>query len=189
MHPGKPTATFPEGDPDLPLQDQITLTTGGTGSIPKNGADIRIPGVNRLPSGPFQQTGPTLAYDAYEGDTIHQTFQMWQQNDCSIKNATREESDRLFARSLSVRGHDQRQFTDPDPDRRRSGHGILQHEHRRRPDLQGARGSVHALRQSPPIDHGRGQSPGRSELPTETTPSTTTATAIHWSRRAVPTNS
>ena len=23
---GKPTATFPEGDPDLPLQDQITLT-------------------------------------------------------------------------------------------------------------------------------------------------------------------
>jgi phospholipase C len=31
---GKPTATFPEGDPDLPLQDQITLTTGGTGAIP-----------------------------------------------------------------------------------------------------------------------------------------------------------
>ena len=87
---GKPTATFPQGDPDLPLQDQITLTTGGTGSIPKNSADIRIPGVNRLPSGPFQQTGPTLAYDAYEGDTIHQTFQMWQQNDCSMKNATRE---------------------------------------------------------------------------------------------------
>ena len=87
---GKPTATFPQGDPDLPLQDQITLTTGGTGSIPKNSADIRIPGVTRLPSGPFQQTGPTLAYDAYEGDTIHQTFQMWQQNDCSMKNATRE---------------------------------------------------------------------------------------------------
>jgi hypothetical protein len=29
---GKPTATFPKGDPDLPLRDQITLTTGGTGS-------------------------------------------------------------------------------------------------------------------------------------------------------------
>ncbi len=87
---GKPTATFPKGDPDLPLRDQITLTTGGTGSIPKNGADTRIPGVTRLPSGPFQQTGPTLPYDAYEGDTIHQTFQMWQQNDCSMKNATRD---------------------------------------------------------------------------------------------------
>jgi phospholipase C len=87
---GKPTATFPQGDPDLPLQDQITLTTGGTGAIPKNGADTRIPGVNQLPAGPFQQTGPTLPYDAYEGDTIHQTFQMWQQNDCSIKNATKQ---------------------------------------------------------------------------------------------------
>ena len=29
-----------------------------------------------------------MPYDAYEGDTIHQTFQMWQQNDCSMKNAT-----------------------------------------------------------------------------------------------------
>ena len=87
---GKPTATFPQGDPDLPLRDQITLTTGGTGSIPKNSADVRIPGVTRLPAGPFQQTGPNLPYDAYEGDTIHQMFQMWQQNDCSIKNATRD---------------------------------------------------------------------------------------------------
>jgi phospholipase C len=80
---GQPTATFPQGDPDIPLKDQITLATGGTGSIPKNGADTRIAGVNQLPSGPFQQTGPTLPYDSYEGDTIHQTFQMWQQNDCS----------------------------------------------------------------------------------------------------------
>jgi phospholipase C len=85
---GKPTAAFPQGDPELPVQDQITLATGGTGSIPKNGPDTRIPGVNRLPAGPFQQTGPTLSYDAYEGDTIHQLFQMWQQNDCSMKNAT-----------------------------------------------------------------------------------------------------
>src|SRR6201985_2026104 len=85
---GVPTAAFPEGDPAIPAADQITLATGGTGSIPKNGADTRIPGVDQLPSGPFQQTSPTLPYDAYEGDTIHQTFQMWQQNDCSMKNAT-----------------------------------------------------------------------------------------------------
>ncbi len=87
---GKPTANFPKGDPDLPLRDQITLTTGGTGSIPQNSTDARIPGVTRLPAGPFQQTGPTLAYDAYEGDTIHELFQMWQQNDCSMRNATWE---------------------------------------------------------------------------------------------------
>jgi phospholipase C len=87
---GKPTANFPKGDPDLPLKDQITLTTGGTGSIPKNGTDTRIPGVTRLPSGPFPQTGPTLSYDSYEGDTIHQLFQMWQQSDCSMKHATKE---------------------------------------------------------------------------------------------------
>jgi phospholipase C len=87
---GKPTANFPNGDPDLPRRDQITLATGGTGSIPKNGADTRIPGVTRLPSGPFQQTGPTLPYDDYAADMIHQLFQMWQQNDCSMKNATKE---------------------------------------------------------------------------------------------------
>jgi phospholipase C len=87
---GKPTATFPKGDPDLPLKDQITLTTGGTGSIPANGADTRVPGVNRLPSGPFPQTGPTLPYDSYEGERVHMMFQMWQQNDCSMRNATRE---------------------------------------------------------------------------------------------------
>ena len=87
---GQPTATFPQGDPSLPLQDQITLATGGTGSIPKNGADTRIPGFSMLPSGPFAQTSPTLPYNSYEGDTIHQMFQMWQQSDCSIANATRE---------------------------------------------------------------------------------------------------
>jgi phospholipase C len=87
---GKPTAAFPQGDPALPPEDQILLATGGTGTIPKNSADIRIPGVDRLPAGPFQQTGPNLPYDAYEGDTIHQMFQMWQQNDCSMKNATVE---------------------------------------------------------------------------------------------------
>jgi phospholipase C len=87
---GNPTAAFPQGDPAIPPADQITLATGGTGTIPKNGADTRIPGVDQLPSGPFQQTGPTLPYDAYEGDTIHQLFQMWQQSDCSVKNATKD---------------------------------------------------------------------------------------------------
>jgi hypothetical protein len=39
--------------------------------------------VPNLPPGPFQMTGPTMPYDAYTGDTIHQFFQMWQQMDCA----------------------------------------------------------------------------------------------------------
>jgi phospholipase C len=87
---GTPTATFPQGDTEIPLADQIQLATGGTGTILENGTDTRIVGVNNLPAGPFPQTGPELPYDSYEGDTIHQLFQMWQQNDCSMRNATVE---------------------------------------------------------------------------------------------------
>lgn len=86
---GVPTKLFPQGDPELPLQDQFLLATGGTGTIPKNSADTRIPNVHALPPGPFAQTSPTLPYDSYEGDTIHQLLQMWQQSDCSVEHATR----------------------------------------------------------------------------------------------------
>jgi phospholipase C len=48
------------------------------------GPDIRISNVNTLPPGPFQLTGPTMPYDAFTGDTIHQFFQMYQQMDCAI---------------------------------------------------------------------------------------------------------
>jgi phospholipase C len=96
---GQPTASFPQGDPELPPQDQVTLATGGFVQAPSpitstkaSGPDIRIPGVitNTLPAGPFQQTSAELPYDAYEGDTIHQLFQMWQMSDCSMHNATFE---------------------------------------------------------------------------------------------------
>lgn len=86
---GVPTALFPQGDPEIPLADQFLLATGGTGTIPKNGADTRIPNVTTLPPGPFPQTSATLPYDSYEGDTIHQLLQMWQQSDCSVAHATR----------------------------------------------------------------------------------------------------
>lgn len=47
---------------------------------------VRIPRYNAtsLPPGPFQLTGPNLAFDAYAGDTVHQYFQMVQQVDCAI---------------------------------------------------------------------------------------------------------
>jgi phospholipase C len=75
---------LPGGDPGLPAADQFLFGTGGTG-LPNNvGPDTRITNVNTLPPGPFQLTGPTMPYDAYTGDTIHQFFQMYQQMDCAI---------------------------------------------------------------------------------------------------------
>lgn len=87
---GVPTALFPQGDPEIPLQDQILLATGGTGAISKNGTDTRIPNVHALLPGPFPQTSATLPYDSYEGDTVHQLIQMWQQSDCSVAHASRQ---------------------------------------------------------------------------------------------------
>src|SRR5215469_13284231 len=73
--------SLPGGNPGLPAADQFLFGTGGTGLSFTLGPDIRITNVNNLPPGPFQLTGPTMAYDAYAGDTIHQYFQMVQQMD------------------------------------------------------------------------------------------------------------
>src|SRR5580704_3888603 len=75
---------LPGGDPGLPAADQFLFGTGGTGLPNSVGPDTRITNVNTLPPGPFQMTGPTMPYDAYTGDTIHQFFQMYQQMDCAI---------------------------------------------------------------------------------------------------------
>src|SRR6202022_740578 len=75
---------LPGGDPGLPATDQFLFGTGGTGLPNKLGPDTRITNVNNLPPGPFQLTGPTMPYDAYTADTIHQFFQMYQQMDCAI---------------------------------------------------------------------------------------------------------
>src|ERR1700731_670468 len=76
--------SLPGGDPGLPPQDQFLFGTGGTGLAFTLGPDVRITNVNNLPPGPFQLTGPTMPYDAFPGDTIHQYFQMVQQVDCAI---------------------------------------------------------------------------------------------------------
>ena len=84
--------SVPGGDPGLPPQDQFLFGTGGTGlSVPPPfvGPDTRITNVNNLPPGPFQMTGPTMPYDAFTGDTIHQFFQMFQQVDCDGNRGTR----------------------------------------------------------------------------------------------------
>jgi phospholipase C len=94
------------GEPSLEPEDAVLLTTGASGIPLKpettngqpNGVrnpDTRILNVTNLPNGPFQQTakdaqGRGLPYDAYTEDTIHRFFQMWQQSDCTVQHATRE---------------------------------------------------------------------------------------------------
>ncbi len=73
---------------DLEPGDFILLTTGATG-LPTRSVDTRVTNATNLPNGPFQLTGPTMPYDAYTGDTSHRFYQMWQQSDCSVGNATR----------------------------------------------------------------------------------------------------
>jgi len=84
VSPAAAILTLPGGDPGLPPQDQFLFGTGGSGLAFTEGPDIRITDVNNLPPGPFQLTGPTMPFDAYAGDTIHQYFQMVQQVDCAI---------------------------------------------------------------------------------------------------------
>src|SRR6202035_90295 len=73
---------------DLPL-----LTTGASGQdntfvIPD--PDTRVANFNNLPNGPFPLQGANLPYDSFTGDTTHRLFEMWQQSDCNVNNATRE---------------------------------------------------------------------------------------------------
>ena len=82
--PGAGALLIPGGDPGLPSQSEFLLGTGGTGLAATLGPDTRITNVTALPPGPVQLTGPTMPYDAYTGDTIHQFFQMYQQVDCAI---------------------------------------------------------------------------------------------------------
>jgi phospholipase C len=93
-------------EPSLEFEDDVLLTTGASGIAitpetthgQPNGVrnpDTRILNVTNLPSGPFQQTakdaqGHGLPYDAYTEDTIHRFFQMWQQQDCTLQHASRD---------------------------------------------------------------------------------------------------
>jgi phospholipase C len=89
-------------EPSLEVGDLGLLTTGASGAeqtaeflnpglpVVILDADTRVANFNNLPNGPFPIEGPNLPYDSYTGDTTHRLYEMWQQSDCSIKNATRE---------------------------------------------------------------------------------------------------
>ena len=99
--PNKPSMTSPPFtglteaqlaaiEPSLEPDGLYLLTTGATGAAGTTGPDPRITNELTLPNGPFQLTGPNLPYDSYTGDTTHRFYQMWQQSDCSIHNATED---------------------------------------------------------------------------------------------------
>ena len=89
---GTPTAFLASIEPSLETSDLALLTTGASGA-PQTAElpdfDSRINNFNNLPNGPFPLAGANLPYDSYTGDTTHRLYEMWQQSDCSIKNATR----------------------------------------------------------------------------------------------------
>jgi phospholipase C len=70
-------------EPALESADDILLTEGGTG-IP-GPLDTRFP--TDLPNDPFQITS-YIPYDSYSGSPVQRFFQMRQQLDCSLANAS-----------------------------------------------------------------------------------------------------
>jgi phospholipase C len=94
--PPFPTGTLPTFlasiEPSLDSTDLNLLTTGASGALQTAeipDLDMRIINFNNLPNGPFPLQGASLPYDSYTGDTTHRLFEMWQQSDCNIENATR----------------------------------------------------------------------------------------------------
>jgi phospholipase C len=91
--PGTPTNLLALVEPSLETADLPLLTTGvATGftqTVVLPDPDTRVENFNALPNGPFPLRGDKLPYDSYTGDTTHRLFEMWQQSDCNIKNATR----------------------------------------------------------------------------------------------------
>jgi phospholipase C len=68
--------------------DQFLLT-GATG-IAAGKIDTRITNDTNLREGVFQLTGAKMPYDAYTNSPVHRFFQMWQQTDCNVDYATKE---------------------------------------------------------------------------------------------------
>ena len=83
-----PFTTIPP-EPDIQPQNASLLTTGATG-LPTGVLDTRVPGAGSLPPGPFVLQGPNIGDDDYTGDMTHRYYQAFQQQDCSLANATKD---------------------------------------------------------------------------------------------------
>jgi phospholipase C len=68
--------------------DAKILTTGATG-LPNDSIDTRIPNAAAPLNGPFLIT-QAMAYDNYTASPVHRFYQMWQETDCSVAHATKD---------------------------------------------------------------------------------------------------
>ncbi len=91
--PGTPQSFLAAIEPSLDPDDLNLLTTGAATEFTQTfvlpDPDTRVANFDKLPNGPFPLKGALLPYDSYTGDTTHRLFEMWQQSDCNIANATR----------------------------------------------------------------------------------------------------
>jgi phospholipase C len=83
--PFQTVAEVQDTEPALPRRSDFELTTGGTGQ-PGDVVDQRFPA--RLADRPFQ-ISRYVPYDSYTSSPVHRFYQMWQQTDCNITQATR----------------------------------------------------------------------------------------------------
>ena len=130
-------------------------------------------------------TGPTMPFDAFTGDTIHQYFQMVQQVDCAI-DAEHVSRDNPTGCLHDLQSAITTTYSTP-PDghaaRHRADHGLLQHAARRRAAFQVARRQLHDERQLSPAGAGRHGSRQPAARLSPTRCSSATATAIPQRRR------
>ncbi|HXQ27549.1 MAG TPA: alkaline phosphatase family protein [Candidatus Acidoferrales bacterium] len=91
--PGTPAPFLAAIEPSLDADDLNLLTTGAASEFTQTfvlpDPDTRVQNFSSLPNGPFPLKGSLLPYDSYTGDSTHRLFEMWQQSDCNIRNATR----------------------------------------------------------------------------------------------------
>ena len=90
--PAQPTLSAVEcaqvSESGLLTGDYQKLASGGTGQK-SHTPDERITNVETLEPGPFQITnGKTFVYNDYAASPVHRFYQMWQQLNCSLANAT-----------------------------------------------------------------------------------------------------
>ena len=88
--PGSSLEMAKESENGLPTDYYSDLINGGTGQT-SHTPDARIKNVNALPAGPFQLTnGDSFTYHSYAASPVHRFYQMWQQLDCNVNQATKE---------------------------------------------------------------------------------------------------
>ena len=91
--PGDSVSLAQQSENGLPNDYYTFLTSGGTHQTSAT-PDQRIKNFDSLPAGPFQLTNSDgskgFDYNSYAASPVHRFYQMWQQLDCDISHATKD---------------------------------------------------------------------------------------------------